>query len=113
MNNFSQEHYSRPQKDENPDESRLQTEATQPEVHPSDQDNDTKRTEAKTTSPSDSAPRSAEEVERSIYPMTSPINSAPAKSVSDPGLVDSSPTSTPSGLDSDYGGPTRDGDTAG
>ncbi len=113
MNNFSQEDYSCLQKDQNPDESSLPTAATQPAVHPSDQDNDTKRTEAQTTSPGDSAHRSAEDVERSIYPMTSPINTAPARSVSDPGMVDSSPTSSPSGLDSDYGGPTRDGDTAG
>jgi hypothetical protein len=113
MNNFAQEHYSRPQKDQNPDESSLPTEATQPAAHPSDQDNDTKRTEAQTTSPRDSTHASAEDVERDIYPMTSPINSAPARSVSDPSMVDSSPTSTPSGLDSDYGGPTRDGDTAG
>ena len=79
MNNFSQEDYSRLQKDENPDESSLPTEANQPAVHPSDQDNDTKRTEAQTTSPRDLTHSSAEDVERHIYPMTSPINTAPAK----------------------------------
>jgi hypothetical protein len=113
MNNFSQEHSSSPQKDQNPAESSPQTNATGPEVHPSDQDKDRKRPEPQLASPSDSATRSAEDVERSIYPMTSPINSAPAKSVSDPDLAGSSPPSTPSGLDSDYAGPTRDGDTAG
>ena len=57
----------------------------------------------------------SEEGKGSTFSFTLPVHEqeAPAKSVSDPGLVGCSPSCTPGGLNSEYGGPIRDGDAAG